>query len=371
MLSLIQDSTRYNGELAAPSAFMASIGVRKGETLNEPTVEAIPPFTDISKRKASGRSMEASITKTTDTPNEKAMAQKSNPSAMVTPNDKTITAAGHTIASLDRTSNAELMDLEIDQETTQPVLHFTAPSTKEQPSSHTDETHPSLNRQTEALEKSGLLTATHLDMLELIEAEVSARGNGNAPTKEAYRRGTYTKSELVSLRPAAVVPKVTNSIAREIAQLQDAFLIGEHVHKTRYHTAASLSEDLKSLSTSDKSSVKPASMNRPTTEKPRIEPIDHSSAKGKRPSLAPHLLNQPAVADHRSAARAQYSGGHGILAPTSNIRSQGDVSLTTRPARRNMINQTGFIALAENGFTSVAADKEREDPLLVARKRGF
>ena len=189
--------------------------------------------------------------------------------------------------------------------------------------------------------------------------------------KEVPRQEIYSRAELVSLRPKAAVPKVTTGIAKRFAEHQGVFSIGEHVHKTRYHNSASLDEDLEKLSISEKKPVKSTATNLPNTEKSKINPFRPAQGKGKGPSLPAHLLNQTPVTDQGAAARAQYSGGRENLAPISNRQSPAADTSTMRPTRRNMINQTGFIALAENRVNSAAAGKEGEDPLLVARKRGL
>ena len=371
MLSLTKTNSHYDGMLAAPSAFMASVGIRKERTRDEPNIKDAPSATDTSKEKVIGYKNDTLITKITDTSSEKAIAHKSNASAIDTPSHNTTTAAGKTIKGLDSRPKGDLMDLDTGRETTQPVLQFTAPSTKEPPSHHVDQVVLAFDQQIEALEKIGVFNATQLELLKSIQIQVHARKNATAPVKEAPRPGIYTKSELVSLRPTASVPEVTTGIATKFAQQQHAFLIGEHVHKTRYHTAASLTEDFERLSVSDKRPAKPAATDLSTPEKSNINPFGPPPVKGKGPSLPAHLLNQNTTADHGAAARAQYSGSNDILAPISDRQSLVDVTSTTRPTRRNMINQTGFIALAENRVNFVAAGKKGEDPLLVARKRGL
>lgn len=386
MLSLTKTNSHYDGMLAAPSAFMASVGIRKERTRDEPNIKDAPSATDTSKEKVIGYKNDTLITKITDTSSEKAIAHKSNASAIDTPSHNTTTAAGKTIKGLDSRPKGDLMDLDTGRETTQPVLQFTAPSTKEPPSHHVDQVVLAFDQQIEALEKIGVFNATQLELLKSIQTQVHARKNATAPVKEAPRPGIYTKSELVSLRPTASVPEVTTGIAAKFAQQQHAFLIGEHVHKTRYHTAASLTEDFERLSVSDKRPAKPAATDlsisdkkpaKPaatdlsTPEKSNINPFGPPPVKGKGPSLPAHLLKQTTTADHGAAARAQYSGSNDILAPISDRQSLVDVTSTTRPTRRNMINQTGFIALAENRVNFVAAGKKGEDPLLVARKRGL
>lgn len=355
--------------LAAPSEFMASAGIRKEQGRDEYPIKVAPSTASISKDDAIGHNIGTSIT-TTSTSNEKAVARKLN-TATVTLGAETRTAAGKAIVSVGSLPKTDLMDFDIGQETTQPVLQFTGSIAEEQPSARVVDASSSFDKQIEALEKIGILSAAQLAVLKSIQSQVHARENAHTPVEEAHRQAIYTESELVSLRPNAVAPKVTTGIARKLAKQQDAFLIGEHVHKTRFHTAASLTEDFEKLSISDKNPAKSRATNVPTTEKSRTNPFGPAPAKGKGPSLPAHLLNQTPAADHGAAARAQYSGGIENLAPILSPESAGNVTSTTGPARRNMINQTGFIAHAEDRDNAVAVGKEGEDPLLVAHERGL
>lgn len=355
---------------------MASIGIGKEQARDESSIEVASSAANTSKEKATGHSIDTSnltATTTTSISIEKAMAQKLNTSVIDILSINT-TAAGKPVVSVGSRPEADLMDLDISQETMQPVLQFTATNMKKLPSHCVVKASSSFDQQIEALETSGVLSATQLEVLKSIQKQVHARENPTTPVEEALRQIIYTRSELESLRPAAgapkvaAAPKVTTGIAKEFAEQQNAFLIGEHVHKTRYHTAASLTEDYEKLSISDQKSVKPAATNLSTTEKSRINPFGLPPVKGKGPSLPTHLLNQITTADHGTAARAQYVSGNDVLAPVPNRQSLGDVTGTARPTRRNMINQTGFIALAENRVNA-AARKKGEDSLLVARKR--
>ena len=382
----------YNRVLAAPSAFMASLNIRKEQPQDQSNIKVAPSSANTTEEEAARHSIGTSISnvkRTASSSKKKAMAEVSNTSATGTPNVNTTTAAGKPAVSAQSRPKANLMDLEISQETIQPVLQFTAPGTKKQPCEPVVEVPSSFDQKIEALEKSGVLNATQLETLKTIQAQVHARANPLSPPKEAPRQGIYTRSELEFLRPTTAASKVTSGIARKLAEQQNAFLIGEHVHKTRYHTAASLTEDFEKLSISDKKpaelaardipstkklrttldkkSAKPAATNLSTTEKSKINPFGLPPTKGKGPSLPAHLLNPTTTADHGAAARAQYLGGNDILAPVSDQQPMGDVTAPRRPARRNKINETGFIALAENH----AAGKKGEDPLLVAHKRGL
>ena len=382
----------YNRVLAAPSAFMASLNIRKEQHRDQSTVKVVPSSADTTEEEAARHNIGTSILevkRTASSSNKEGMAEVSNNSATGTPNVNTTTAAGKPAVCAQSRPKADLMDLEISQETIQPVLQFTAPGTTKQPREPVVEVTSSFDQKIEALEKSGVLTATQLETLKTIQAQVHARANPLSPPKEAPRQGVYTRSELEFLRPATAPSKVTSGIARKLAEQQNAFLIGEHVHKTRYHTAASLTEDFEKLSISDKKSAelaardipntgnlrmildkksaKPAATNLSTTERSKINPFGPPPTKGKGPSLPAHLLNRTTTSDHGAAARAQYLGGNDILAPVSDQQPLGDVTAPTRPARRNKINETGFIALAENR----TAGKKGEDPLLVAHKRGL
>ena len=381
----------YDRVLAAPSAFMASINIPKERPQDESSVEATPSAPNFTKEIVAGQKVGTSMsktTKTTSSSSDKTMAQVPNTSALDIPKVNTMTAARKPAVSVGRRPKADLMDLDIGQETMQPVLHFTTPSTKEQPRSPVVEASSSFDQKIEALEKSGELSANQLEALKTIQAQVHARANPLTSVKEA-RQGIHTISELGLLRPAAAAPKVTTGIAKKLAEQQNAFLIGEHVHKTRYHTAASLTEDFEKLSISDKKPdksattdppdtgnlriisnkepAKPAATNPSITEKSIINPFGPPPAKGKGPSLPAHLLNRASPADHGAAARAQYLGGNDNLALVSDRQPLRDPTGPTRPTRRNKINETGFIALAENR----AAGKKGEDPLLVAHKRGL
>ena len=348
---------------------MASVGARKEETWDESSIEFASSLANASKEEGTGPNTDISIstiTTDTSTSNEKAMTHKLNTPAMNRPNVKKTTATDDPKVSVESHPKADLMDLDIGQETTQPVLQFTAFGGKKQPPLRAVKTSSSFDEHIEALERSGVLNATQLEALKSIQTQLHIRENPTTPVKEAPRQGIYTKSELVSLRPAIAAPKVTTGIARKFAEQQKAFLIGEHVHKTRYQTAASLTQDFEKLSISDNMPAKPAATKLST----RTNPFGPPPGKGKGPSLPAHLLNQTTTANHGPAAGFQHLGASDILAPISNRPSLGNTSATTRPSRGNMINQTGFIALAESRV-NVAADKKGEDPLLVARKRGL
>ena len=343
--------------LAVPSEFMASVGKHKD-----------------SKEKVAGHSVGTSTSATTSTnsSNGNAMVRESNTLAVDIPSAETTIAADKSMVSMGSRPQADLMDLDIDQETTQPVLQFTASagsSTEQKPSHRVFESFSSFDQQIEALENSGLLSMYQLKLLRAIQNRLHQRENPTTPAEETSRQGTYTESELLSLRPAAAVSKVTTGITRNSTEQQNVVLIGEHVHKTRYQTAGSLTEDFEELSISGKKPAKPAATSLPS-EKSKINPFGPAPAKGKGPSLPAHLLNRAITADHGAAARVQYSGSNEVLAQASNQQLSADVTSTTRPTRRNMINQTGFIALAENRAKSVAAGKKEEDALVVARKRG-
>ena len=316
---------------------------------------------------------------------------------------------------------ADLMDLDIDQETTQPVLPFTASKVGEE-LAHRVLKAPSFDDQIELLIKGGRLSPTQLKELKSIQANVHVRDNANTLVSEAPRPETHTKSELVSLHPKATAPKVLSGIARKFAEQQDAFLIGEHVYKdvykSRYHHTT-LTEDFKRLKISDPTPVEVTAASLPNIGNPDKKPISVEKEKsmtnpfgpppdkGKGPSLPPHLLAQATTTDHGAAARSQYlgigpladkgkehslpihlsaqvtttdrgatarnpcSGDNGILSSMSNQQSLEDVIPSIRPARRNMINHSGFYALVENRNNPVAAGQNGEDPLLVVRRRGL
>ena len=366
---------------------MASINIRKERPQDKSNVETTPAA-NVPKEMVAGEKNGTSILKTkktTSSSSDKTMAQVSNTSALDIPKMDTITAAGRPTTSVGPRPKADLMDLDIGQETMQPVLHFTTPSTKEQPRSPVIEASSSFDQKIEALEKSGKLNTTQLEALKTIQAQVHARANPLTSVQEA-RQGIHTRSELEILRPAAAAPKITTGIAKKLAEQQNAFLIGEHVHKTRYHTAASLTEDFEKLSISDNKPAKstttdlpdtgnlrmilnkePAATKPSTTEKSIINPFGPPPAKGKGPSLPAHLLNRATPIDHGAAARAQYSGGNDKLALVSDRQPLRDLTGPTRATRRNKINETGFIALAQDRATG----KKGEDPLLVAHKRGL
>ena len=404
----------YDRVLAAPSAFMASINRRKEQSQYKSRLEIESSATSARLKEAPGHSIDTSISETkitTSSSSEKAMAPVFNTLAIDFPSANIMTAVGKPATTVQSCPKADLMDLDISQETTQPVLQFTAPSTKKQPYEPVVEVPSSFDQKIEALEKSGVLSTTQLEALKTIQAQVHACANPITPVKEGPRRGVYTSSELKTLRPAAAAPKVTMGIAREFTEQQNTFLIGEHVHKTRYHTAASLTEDFEKLSISDKKpaepavtyipstekmrmasdakhaepaatdipstenwtmtaakkSAKPAATNLLTTEKSRTNPFGAPPAKGKGPSLPAHLLNRSSSADHGEATRVQYLGSNNKSTPVSDQQPLGDFTSSTRPARRNKINETGFIALIE----SHAAGKKGENPLLVAQNRGL
>ena len=334
-LSLTQCNSRYEGVLAAPSAFMASVGLRKEKAQTEPSATIVSPTTNADK----------------STSKEKAVAPKSN-TDIITSSIKATSGVDEPAVSVNSRSKANLMDLDCEQRTTQPVLQFTVPKTEEQLSHPVVQASPSFEQYIDILERGGFLSAGQIEELRLIATQVRDREEAGKLVKETPRQKT------LSLRPAA---NVTTGIAGKLAEQQEAFLIGEHVHKTRYHTAASLTEEFQKLSITDKKSA-------PVK---KINPFGPPHTKSTGPSLPAHLLNQTTAADHGAAARAQYSGSNDISAPVSSQQLPADVTPTARPMRRNMINQTGFIALAQNRVNAVAAGNEGENPLLVARRQGL
>ena len=351
---------------------MASIGTRREQARHEPSIKVVPPPTNTSKLEATGHNIDASIIKTKNKSNETAMAHKPKIPVIDIASHNITRVPGKPTASSNSGPKADLMDLDTSQETTHPVLQFTASSTKEQTSHHTGEASSPFDQHVDALEKSGALSAAQLNSLKVIQAQVHARENAIAPMKGSPRRGGCTEMELVCLRPTPAAPKIKTSIAKKFAEEQSAFLIiGEHVHKTRYHTAASLTEDFQKLSISDKRSVKLTATNPLTTRKSTIFPFDPPQIEAKAPSLPARLMTQTTTADHGAAARVQHSGGDNASALTSNRQSLRDVTATPGLNRRNMINQTGFIALAEKRVNPVAAGENEEDPLRVAHKRGL
>lgn len=344
--------------------------MRKEQDRDEPKTKVARSIASTSKDDAIERDTGTSIITTTSTSNEKLVTRKSNIAA-VNPGGENKTAADKATVSVSSLAKADLMDLDIGQETTQPVLQFTGSRAEEQPRSRVMDVSSSFDKQIEALEKIGILSATQLSVLKSIQSQVHAREDAHRP--KAPRQPIYTESELVSLRPRAAALKVAAGISRKLAKEQHAFLIGEHVYKTRFHPAASLTEDSKRLSISEKEPAKLKAMNVPNTEESKTNPfgLPPAKTKGKGPSLPAHLLNQTPATDHGAAARAQYSGNTENFPFIFDSKSVENVASTTRPTRRNMINQTGFIALAENHANSVAVGKEGEDPLLMARKRGL
>ena len=481
--------------LAEPSAFMAFAGIRKEHKRDEAAIKVAPSDANVSEDEANKRTIDNTITPITSASNEKATAPKSN-AIIGTPSAETNMA----VDKPGSRPKANLMDLDMGQETTQPVLQFTAPRVEEQPS-------PSFDQLIEKLTESAHLSPAQMKILKSIQVQVHEREKVDTPVSEAPRPETYTRSELESLRPKAAAPrvttgtktaaprvttgtktaapKVTTGIAKKLAEERDAFFIGEHVHKTRFHkTAASLTENFQKLTISDNTPVQATAASLPTIGNPTIDnpedevisdetsveataaslptieypvkklisvekeksktnpfgpPLDkrkgpslpvhpltqsvtenHAATtrnqysgigpppdkrngpslpahllaqattmdqgaavrnqylgvgrlpvNGKDPSLSAHLLAQSATADHGAVPRDQYTGGNSVLTSISNQQSAEDTTLSMRPTRRNMINQSGFYALTENRVTSVAAGKKGEDPLLVARKRGL
>ena len=355
---ITKSSVRHYRVLAAPSAFMESIKVRREQPRDEST---------------------------TNSSNGKEMA---NAFAIDSPKKKTEPASDKSKSR----QAMDLMDLDIGQETMQPVLQFTTSSMERQPCHCDMEDSTSLDQTIETTDRASILSATREETPKTIQAVLHARESAPTPRREALRQGIYTRSELQSLRPASAAPKVTTGIAEKFAQQQNAFLIGEHVHKTRYHTAAFLTEEFEKLSISDKKAAKrtvinmlgteksktisdkiptePAASNLASTETSRANTFGPAPFKGAILSLPAHLSNLTTTADHGAMARAQYSAGNENLLSTSSQEPLDDVNAAARPVRRNKINETGFIALAANRV-NVAAGRKGEDPLLVAYKRGL
>ena len=312
---------------------MASVGLRKEKAQTEPSATIVPLTTDTSK----------------STSKEKVVAPNSN-TDIDTSSVKTTTGVDEPAVTVNSRSRTDLMDLDCEQ-LSHPVVQAS----------------PSFEQHIEILERRGVLSPDQREALRLIATQVRDREDAEKLEKETLRQKTYTKSELISLSPAAASPNVTTGIAKKFAEQQKAFLIGEHVHKTRYQTAGSLTEEFQKLSITDKKSA-PAKEN---IGKSNMNPFGPPPTKSKGPSLPAHLLNQTTTADHGAAARAQYSGNNEASAPVSTPVLPADVTPTARPMRRNMINQTGFIALAQNRVNAVAAGNEGENPLLVARRQGL
>ena len=343
---------------------MASMNIHKEQPQNKYEIEVAPSAAKTPKEGAVGPhsgTPTPKIERTTSFLNEKPIAHAVNNPAVDTPSVHVTTVVGKRPVSVGSPSKADLMDLDIGQETLQPVLKFTASSTKKGPDGMVVEKSSSFDQKIEALERSGVLSATQLEALRTIQAQVHARNNPLTPMAESSHQPIYSRSELDR------VPKVSTGIARQFAEQQNAFLIGEHIHKTRYQTAASLTEDFKKLSIVDKKPAEPAAMDNPkterlrmtednesmatklsTTEKSKINPFGPPPTKGKGPSLPAHLLNRTSTADHGAAARTQYSYSNNLLAPVSGQQTLAGSNTPTRPTRRNKINETGFIALAEN-----------------------
>ena len=382
MPTVIKTRVSYDRELATPNAFMASMNVGKQQRRDGPSAEIIHTLSNNLEKKAAGFNMDtstSSIDSTTSFFERKARASSSNGLGTGNASAKTTTAVTKPAAFAGSDLKADLMDLDIGQETMQPVLQFTA-SSEMQPCHPVAGDAASFDQTIEALEESIRLEATKLNILKGIQAQVHARRNPYTTVKNDPRQNKITGTEIESLRSAGTYPKVTTSIARKFTEQQNAFLIGEHVHKTRYHTAASLTEDFEKLTISDQTPIKltrtdlsidtletnsdkkphePASSIYLKTEKSMVNPFSPPHAKNKGPSLPAHLLKQKTTADPSAAARAQYLGGNGVVAPVSIRQSFGDLSVPAYPSRRNRINETGFIALAENSG-NVAARKKGE-----------
>lgn len=374
-----KSSIRCDSMLAAPSAFMACINIRKEQPQEEPSINVHPCAAETLKDETVGKTISTStahIGISTSFLNKKQTAPVVNAPAVNIPSVKAATTAGKPAVSMGFPPKADLMDLDIGQEMVQPVLRFTATKMRMQPDESIIEGSSSFDQKIEALERSGVLNATQLESLKIIQAEVHARENPPSLVQQAPHQAIRTKPELEVLRPATGSLKVTSGIARQFSEQQHAFLIGEHVHKTRYHaaafstrhnTATSLTEEFEKLSILDKKPAEPAPMGIPNTEKlgmisdkrPAKLAATHLSGTekskinpfgpppGKGPSLPAHLLSQIATADHGAAARTQYSCGNDALYPFSYKQPLGDLAVPTRPTRRNKINDTGFIALAE------------------------
>ena len=363
----------YISVLAAPGAFMACISIRKEQPQNEPDMKVPPSVAKTVKDEAVKHEISnsiADISMSTSFLDKKQTAPVVNAPSIKFQSVNTASAARKPAIPEMVPPKADLMDLDIGHETLQPVIQFTAAEMSKQPEKPIIEGSSSFDQKIEALERSGVLNATQLEALKTIQAQVHARANPPTLMQEAPRQAIHTKSELEVLRPAARAPKVTSGIARQFSEQQHAFLIGEHVHKTRYHTAASLTEEFEKLSILDKKPAEPAPTDIPNTEKlgmildkrpaksavtnlpgaekSKVNPFGASRGINKGPSLPAHLLNRTAIADHGAAARTQYSYGNDDLAPGSDKQPLRNLAVPPRPTRRNKINDTGFIALAEN-----------------------
>lgn len=374
---------------------MAFSGIRKEQDREKATIKNAPSATKISKDEAPGHNVDNAMKPTTSISNEKAVAPKAPAITDISSSKKTIAAAKPTI-SFNSRPKADLMDLDIEQDTTQPVLPFTESGVGEELAHRIPKAPLSFDQQIELLMKSGKLSPTQLKGLRSIQADVHARENANTLMSEAPRPETHTKSELVSQDPKATAPKVTTGIARKFAKQQDAFLIGEHVYKTRYHYTT-LTEDFERLRISDPTPVEATAASLPSFENPDKKPIsvekeksktnpfgpppdkgkgsttaDHGAAarvqysgigppadKGKAPSLPPDSLAQSTTADHGAAARKQNSG----IGPRAD-KGKGP-SLPPHLLARSTTADHG--AAARNQYLGISPPADKgEDPSLLA-----
>ena len=355
---------------------MASVNTSRKHPRDEPNIKVPPSDAIKAEEQADGHNHDISILtiQTTANPSkekvdEHVTASLSSTSDVQITKLSTTTAADKPGTSVSSRPTADLMDLDIGREAMHPVLEFTAPSIKERPHYRDHETR-SLAQTVELWKNNGSLNAEQLEDLEKSQASAHTHVKPLTPLEKNPRQGIQPVSEPKSLRPATTAIKHTTSIARNLEAEQKAFLIGEHVHKTRFltGTVASLTKGIEKLSISEKEPIKPVAPSVPSIEKSKVNPFGPSPTTSKGPSLPTHLLGQSISKDHGSAARAQYLGGQNISAQVADRRPLGNV--IGAATRRNKVNETGFIALAENRVND-AAGKKGQDPLLVAHKRGL
>ena len=337
-----RESTTYNGQLATPNDFMASI--QSKPTLQVPNAANQPDI----QIPTNGANQISDISQVKTPSPERSSAQ------------------------------TDLMDIDVGQEVPhQPVIGFTHPAdstTKTKAQKDTVAATGSTNNNLSSfadIEKfienigkaraAGLLEDYQLKTLQNIVHELETRANAEAVKAKVRDKPTkYTRAEILALRPktesppskvVAASPKPPpnrreepTKVLSDANNLRSAYaspnqeenllagqrelIVGEHVHRTRFQPAQ-LTEKFGEMSLVDNAPSKPASSTQPRSG----------------PSLPAHLANLPPITDHGAAMRAQY----GVTNRPSLKSFKTGPTLPAHLANRPPVKDQGAAARAQYG----------------------
>lgn len=443
----LEKTAKYEGILVTPDDFMAKVLRSKAPSVT--TSRASEPKGHDVGPEAVAITLGRGVTKIRDVPIKITSIDAQDPD----PPGPALKHVAQTavVDSANRTTSAtlsptqyDLMDVDISVEASpQTVIEFThlvdseAPKDPSARSPNIDqqipsnEGHPLLMQNIEALQRLGGLSTEQLDLLQTLKAQIQSRASTQArepPAPKVDAKATIVEPKAhaeqqniaLPVSQAVVIPS-SRAVARESTAKklvsQRNVLIGEHVHRTRFQHAA-LREKFQDLNIAGQPSSTPAELNtdglatsnpfgpsRPLATGPslpahlannaavtdlgaavRAQYNPSNAAKRDRattqartgPSLPAHLASLPPVVDAGAAARTQYnsaditSRGRGILNPISNgyLRSFPSSDSETSAASTTTAPRTSM--LNRTGFIGLAENQKKgDDPLLVARKRGM